>query len=158
VVSKVQRETRDAFDRGAFLLREEPPCESRAMRITFYNENLVAELDGEVVACVPDIISCLRDEPERAGLGEDLKERKEDLNERKEKEKWQAEPKTEAEARPCGGSGISSVLATEELQQGVRVAVVVLPVHPLLRTPRALAAVGPVAFGLEGVAKSAVGR
>jgi len=31
------------------------------------------------------------------------------------------------------------------------VAVVALPCHPLLRTPEALAVVGPLAFGLDGV-------
>jgi len=42
-------------------------------------------------------------------------------------------------------------ITTEILRFGQRVAVVGLPSHPLLRTPEALAVVGPAAFGLEGV-------
>lgn len=41
-----------------------------------------------------------------------------------------------------------AAVATEDLRYGLRVAVVALPSHPLLRTPAALAAVGPGAFGL----------
>ena len=41
-------------------------------------------------------------------------------------------------------------ITTEVLRYGQRVAVLALPCHPLLRTPRALAVVGPQAFGLEG--------
>jgi hypothetical protein len=37
------------------------------------------------------------------------------------------------------------------LRYGQRVAVIALPCHPLLRTPEALAVVGPRAFGLENV-------
>jgi DUF917 family protein len=48
-------------------------------------------------------------------------------------------------------------LATEEVRYGARVAVVVLPAHPLLRTPEALAVVGPGAFGYEGVEYRPVG-
>jgi DUF917 family protein len=43
-------------------------------------------------------------------------------------------------------------ITTEVLRFGQRVAVVALPCHPLLRTPEALAVVGPQAFGLDGVA------
>jgi DUF917 family protein len=42
-------------------------------------------------------------------------------------------------------------ITTEVLRYGQRVAVVALPCHPLLRTPEALAVVGPQAFGLDGV-------
>jgi DUF917 family protein len=42
-------------------------------------------------------------------------------------------------------------ITTEVLRYGQRVAVLALPCHPLLRTPKALAVVGPQAFGLEGV-------
>jgi uncharacterized protein len=42
-------------------------------------------------------------------------------------------------------------ITTEVLRYGQRVAVVALPCHPLLRTPQALAVVGPQAFGLDGV-------
>lgn len=42
-------------------------------------------------------------------------------------------------------------ITTEVLRYGQRVAVLGLPSHPLLRTPAALAVVGPQAFGLDGV-------
>jgi DUF917 family protein len=42
-------------------------------------------------------------------------------------------------------------ITTEVLRYGQRVAVLALPCHPLLRTPEALAVVGPQAFGLQGV-------
>ena len=42
-------------------------------------------------------------------------------------------------------------ITTEVLRYGQRVAVLALSCHPLLRTPQALAVVGPAAFGLEGV-------
>lgn len=40
-------------------------------------------------------------------------------------------------------------ITTEVLRYGQRVAVLALPCHPLLRTPQALAVVGPKAFGLD---------
>lgn len=46
-----------------------------------------------------------------------------------------------------GGQAIQ----TEDLRYGLRVSIVGLPAHPLLRTPEALKVVGPAAFGLEGV-------
>lgn len=42
-------------------------------------------------------------------------------------------------------------ITTEVLRFGQRVAVVALPCHPLLRSEKALAVVGPQAFGLDGV-------
>lgn len=42
-------------------------------------------------------------------------------------------------------------ITTDVLRFGQRVAVVALPCHDLLRTPEALAVVGPQAFGLQGV-------
>ncbi len=40
-------------------------------------------------------------------------------------------------------------ITTDVLRYGQRVAVLALPCHPLLRTPEALAVIGPKAFGLE---------
>ena len=40
-------------------------------------------------------------------------------------------------------------VGTELLRYGYRVAVLALPAHPLLRTPEALAVVGPRAFGYD---------
>jgi len=40
-------------------------------------------------------------------------------------------------------------ITTEVLRFGLRVAVIGLPCHPLLRTPEALAVIGPRAFGYE---------
>ncbi len=41
-------------------------------------------------------------------------------------------------------------ISTESLRYGQRITVLGLPCHPLLRTPEALALVGPKAFGLQG--------
>ena len=40
-------------------------------------------------------------------------------------------------------------IGTELLRYGYRVAVLALPAHPLLRTPEALAVIGPRAFGYD---------
>jgi uncharacterized protein len=42
-------------------------------------------------------------------------------------------------------------ITTDSLRYGQRVAILALPCHPLLRTPEALAVVGPHCFGLEDV-------
>ena len=42
-------------------------------------------------------------------------------------------------------------ISTDILRYGQRVSVLALPCHPLLRTPEALAVVGPKAFGLDNV-------
>lgn len=42
-------------------------------------------------------------------------------------------------------------ITTDVLRYGQRVAVLGMPCHPLLRTPEALAVVGPALFGLDGV-------
>ena len=50
-----------------------------------------------------------------------------------------------------GAAAGGQPLQTEELRYGLRVSVVGLPAHPLLRTPEALAVVGPRAFGYADV-------
>ncbi len=45
----------------------------------------------------------------------------------------------------AGGEAV----ATEELRYGLRLAVLLLPAHPLLKTPEALRVVGPQAFGYQ---------
>jgi DUF917 family protein len=40
-------------------------------------------------------------------------------------------------------------ITTEVLRYGQRVAILALPCHPLLRTPEALAVLGPKCFGLD---------
>ena len=40
-------------------------------------------------------------------------------------------------------------VTTEEVRYGLRVGVVILPANPVLKTPRALAVVGPRAFGFD---------
>lgn len=47
-------------------------------------------------------------------------------------------------------------VATEEVRYGLRVAVVAMPCHPLWRTPQGLTAGGPVAFGYDDVAYTAI--
>ena len=43
-------------------------------------------------------------------------------------------------------------MQTEDLRFGLRVTVVTLPAHPLLRTPEAMQVVGPAAFGYKDIA------
>lgn len=42
-------------------------------------------------------------------------------------------------------------MQTEEVRYGMRVTLLLLPAPPLLRTPQALAVVGPAAFGYDDV-------
>lgn len=55
-------------------------------------------------------------------------------------------------------TGSGAAVATEGLRYGLRLAVLALPAHPLLRTPAALAALGPAAVGYQGVQYVPVGR
>lgn len=101
----VERRTTTGFARGRLLLRGSGP-DGDAMQIEFQNENLVACIDEQPVATVPDLI-CIVSADE-------------------------AEP-----------------ITTELLRYGQRVVVVGIPCHPMLRTPEALAVVGPRAFGYD---------
>ncbi|MCL6626086.1 MAG: DUF917 domain-containing protein, partial [Alicyclobacillus shizuokensis] len=58
-VVDVSRRTRDGFAVGKAVLRGVEQDADREMTIEFQNENLVALVDGEVVATVPDIIALL---------------------------------------------------------------------------------------------------
>jgi hypothetical protein len=49
-------------------------------------------------------------------------------------------------------------VATEELRYGLRLALLALPAHELLRTPQALQVVGPAAFGYSGDAERGIGN
>jgi len=49
-------------------------------------------------------------------------------------------------------------MQTEDLRYGLRVSIVGLPAHPLLRTSDALAVVGPAAFGYGDVVYSPLGE
>ena len=40
-------------------------------------------------------------------------------------------------------------ITTEAIRYGMRVGVIVLPAHPMLRTPQAMKVVGPKAFGFD---------
>jgi DUF917 family protein len=104
-IADVERHTTTGFARGRLLLQGSGPY-GRDMTVEFQNENLVACVDGQRVATVPDlicIVSSLDGEP----------------------------------------------ITTEMLRYGQRVAVVGIPCHPMLRTPQALAVVGPKAFGYD---------
>ena len=54
-------------------------------------------------------------------------------------------------------SGDGSPVPTEAVRYGLRVSSIVLPAHPLLRTPKALEVVGPPAFGYQGLEYRPVG-
>lgn len=102
----VARWTTGGFARGRLEIAGFDDHNGSLLHIEFQNENLIARVDGEVVALVPDLI-CIVD----AETG-----------------------------RP---------ISTEETRYGLRVAVLGIPCSPLLRTPEALAVVGPRAFGYD---------
>ena len=104
-ITDVERRTATGFARGRLSLHGSGP-HGAEMEIDFQNENLVARVDGQAVATVPDLICIV----------------------------------ATADAEP---------ITTELLRYGQRVAVVGVPCHPLLRTPEALAVVGPRAFGYD---------
>jgi DUF917 family protein len=49
----------------------------------------------------------------------------------------------------CLDSSSGEAVATEDMRYGLWVSVLLLPAHPLLRTPAALQVVGPAAFGYD---------
>ncbi|EIE25109.1 DUF917-domain-containing protein [Coccomyxa subellipsoidea C-169] len=51
----------------------------------------------------------------------------------------------------CLATDGGQALQTEDLRYGLRVSIVGLPAHPLLRTPEALEVVGPAAFGYDNL-------
>ena len=57
-VIDVERETSDGFVRGSAIV-EDATGEGRLLRLEIQNENLAALEDGEVRACVPDVITVL---------------------------------------------------------------------------------------------------
>ena len=58
-VIDVHRRTERGFARGEVVLQGVDEHDSQSLRILFQNENLIAELDGEVVVSVPDLITLL---------------------------------------------------------------------------------------------------
>ena len=108
-LSDVRREVTGGFSRGTVKVVGIEDCTGQGITIDIQNEFLLARKDkasgpGEVVACVPDLITVL------------------DID----------------TAQP---------ISTDELQYGLRVSVVALPVAPLMATEKALKNVGPKAFG-----------
>lgn len=99
------RETTQGFAKGRVQIQG-IDGNDEVMEILFQNENLIARVDGEVKAIVPDLICILDSET--------------------------AEP-----------------ITTEGLKYGQRVKVMAVSVHPIMRTPEALAVFGPQAFGLS---------
>lgn len=59
-ISDVLREVRGAFNFGRVVLDGIGEDKGRSASVSFQNENLVAEVDGEILATVPDLI-CLVD-------------------------------------------------------------------------------------------------
>lgn len=99
----VQRETRDGFSLGRAII--EAFGSRQRLEVDFKNENLVARLDGEVRALVPDIITIVDRETAEA-------------------------------------------IVTEGLRYGQRVKVLGASAPHALRSPEALAILGPQAFGI----------
>lgn len=99
----VERETRDGFSLGRAII--EAFGNRHRLEVEFKNENLVARLDGEVRALVPDLITIVDRET-------------------------------------------ADAIVTEHLKYGQRVKVVGASAPQALRTPEALAILGPSAFGI----------
>ena len=59
-IADVLRETRNGFNFGRVLLEGIGSCKGHSAAVEFQNENLTAEVDGRIVATVPDLI-CLVD-------------------------------------------------------------------------------------------------
>ncbi|MGH7921500.1 MAG: DUF917 domain-containing protein [Candidatus Dormibacteraceae bacterium] len=59
-VDDVLRRTTEGFTKGTASIR--PHGSGPALRLRFQNEHLIAERDGEVMACVPDLIAVLEAE------------------------------------------------------------------------------------------------
>ena len=108
-IVEVRRELRGGFSVGHVRLEGSDDDRGRGAVVDIQNENLVLRVDGEVVACVPDLIMVLD-----ADHGEPI--------------------------------------TTELLRFGQRVVLIGLPCHPRLRSPEALAVVGPTAFGYPQIA------
>ena len=63
-VVDVQHETSEGFVRGSFATEGMGTFAGMLLRVDFQNENLVAWMDGNVIACVPDLICCIETEGE----------------------------------------------------------------------------------------------
>ena len=58
----LQRATSDGFAKGSFTVEGVDAYRGKELQIEFQNENLIARMDGSIVACVPDLICCLESE------------------------------------------------------------------------------------------------
>ncbi|RFU65150.1 DUF917 domain-containing protein [Peribacillus glennii] len=58
-VTGVDRQTRDGFVRGMIQVQGFDKYQGSTLEVDFQNENLIARMDGEVVAMVPDLITLL---------------------------------------------------------------------------------------------------
>ncbi len=72
-VVDVERRTTAGFAVGNTTIEGLDEYEGKTMRIRFQNENLKAEIDGQIVATVPDLISILDQESARAITTEGLR-------------------------------------------------------------------------------------
>ena len=63
-VVDVRRETSEGFVRGTFATEGTDTYSGMLLHVDFQNENLVARMDGTVIACVPDLICCIETEGE----------------------------------------------------------------------------------------------
>ncbi|CAL5220079.1 g2030 [Coccomyxa viridis] len=61
-IMDVQRETSEGFARGTITVEGADAHRGKQLQIDFQNENLVAHMDGSIIACVPDLICCLESE------------------------------------------------------------------------------------------------
>ena len=123
-VTDVHRRLVAGFARGELLLEGLGDARGRSLRIAFQNENLIAWEDG-----VDSLRSPFGLEPSRA--------------------KPQAVAATAPDLICLVDETSAEPVTTEVVRYGLRVAVLGIPAPPLLRTERALAVVGPRAFGYD---------
>lgn len=64
----VQRETSEGFARGTITVEGADAHRGKQLQIDFQNENLVAHMDGSIIACVPNLICCLESEGVRSAF------------------------------------------------------------------------------------------
>lgn len=58
-IVEIQRRVEKGFARGSTIIEGSEDFRGKKMKIEFQNENLIAELDGRVIATVPDLITII---------------------------------------------------------------------------------------------------
>jgi DUF917 family protein len=131
-VVDVQRHTQDGFVRGSMCIAAiaRPPlaCRSGSMQQPY--DNIIGERQTSSSSSSMDLVIEFQNENLVAMQGSRLLGCVPDLI-------------------CCLDSSSGEAVATEDMRYGLWLSVLLLPAHPLLRTPAALEVVGPAAFGYD---------